>query len=27
VFMLLAGVAVFTFLVVSWLPDEPAPAP
>jgi MFS family permease len=25
VFMLLAGVAVFTFLVVSWLPDEPAP--
>ena len=26
VFMLLAGVAVFTFLVVSWLPDEPARA-
>jgi predicted MFS family arabinose efflux permease len=25
VFMLLAGVAAFTFLVVSWLPDEPAP--
>lgn len=24
VFMLLAGVAVFTFVVVSWLPDEPA---
>jgi MFS family permease len=24
-FMLLAGVAVFTFLVVSWLPDEPIP--
>jgi MFS family permease len=26
VFMLLAGVAVFTFVVVSWLPDEPAQA-
>jgi MFS family permease len=27
VFMLLAGVAVFTFLVVSWLPDEPVAKP